>query len=77
MSHVSRPAALNPEPSYIVWRTAALKALQKLHPLAAAATREGLLTRCYIQGLNSQQAGELAAREYDSTHPPAWVKKRP
>jgi len=76
MSRVSRPATLNPEPSYRDWRVTAVKALQKLNPLALAATREGLLTRCYVQGLSPQHAAELAAREYDSTHPPSWLKRQ-
>jgi hypothetical protein len=36
MSRVPRPATLNPEPSYRDWRAAAIKALQKLSPLALA-----------------------------------------
>ena len=62
MPPMSRPATLNPEPSYTVWRAAALKALQKLHPPAVAVTREGVLTRCYVLGLSPPQAAELARR---------------
>jgi len=29
-----------------------------------------------IRPLTPQQAAEIAAREYDSTHPAAWVKRR-
>jgi hypothetical protein len=48
----------------------------KLHVLAAAVTRDGLWTRLYVRGHSPKKAAELAAREYDSAHPPAWVKKR-
>ena len=64
------------EPSYPAWKAAAVKALQKLHERAAAVTRDGLWTRAYILRLAPAEAAELAAREYDSTHPPAWVKRR-
>jgi hypothetical protein len=29
----------------------------------------------YIMRLDPAKAAELAAREYDSTHPPAWIKR--
>ena len=76
MSRASRPAPLNPEPFYREWRAAAVKALQKLHEQAAAVTREGLLTRAYFQGLSPHQAAELAAHEYEATHPQSWIKRR-
>jgi len=76
MSRVPRPATLNPDPSYRDWRAAALKALQKLSPLAPAAIREGLLTRCYVHGLSPQQAAQVAEREYRSTRPPDWIKRK-
>ena len=53
-----------------------MKALQKLHERAAAVTRDGLWTRAYILRLDPAEAAELAAREYDSTHPPAWINRR-
>jgi len=37
-------------------------------------TRESIWTRAYIMGLNPAKAAELAAREYDSTHPPSWTQ---
>ena len=54
----------------------ALKALQRLHERAAAVTRDRIWTRAYILRLEPPEAAELAAREYDATHPPAWVKRR-
>jgi hypothetical protein len=30
----------------------------------------------YIRHLSPEKAAELAAHEYDSTHPPAWLKRR-
>jgi hypothetical protein len=76
MSRVSRPATLNPEPRYRDWRAAAVKALQKLNPPAAAAVREGILTRAYVLRLTPQEGAQLMAREYDSTHPPDRIKRR-
>jgi hypothetical protein len=43
---------------------------------AAAVTRDGLWTRLYVRGLGPKQAAELAAREYDATHRPDWIKGR-
>ena len=57
-----RPAPLNPEPSYPVWKAAAAKALQKLHERAARVTRDGFWTRCYVRNLSPEKAAELAAR---------------
>jgi hypothetical protein len=51
-------------------------ALQRLHERAANVTRDGLLTRCYMRNLSPKEAAELAARDYDATHPAAWVKRR-
>jgi len=53
-----------------------VKALQKRHEGAAAVTRESIWTRAYIMRLDPAQAAELAAREYDSTHPPDWIKRK-
>jgi hypothetical protein len=53
-----------------------VKACQKLHERAARVTRESIWTRAYILRLDPSEAAELAAREYDATHPPAWVKRR-
>jgi hypothetical protein len=76
MPRQSRPAPLNPEPSYPAWKAAAVRALQKLHERAARATRESIWTRAYIMRLNPAEAAEIAAREYDSTQPPSWIKRR-
>jgi hypothetical protein len=75
MSHVARSAAPAAEPPFPVWKAAAVKAVQKLNPSAAAALREAILTRAYVLRLNPQGA-QLMAQEYDSTHPAAWVKRR-
>jgi hypothetical protein len=61
---------------YPAWKAAAVKALRKLHERAAIVTRESLWTRAYIMRLDPAEAAELAAREYDSTHPPDWIKRR-
>jgi hypothetical protein len=53
-----------------------VKALQKRHGRAARVTRDGFWTRCYVRNLSSEKAAELAAREYDATHPPDWLKRR-
>jgi hypothetical protein len=76
MPRSPRRAALNPEPPYPVWKAAAVKALEGLHERAAAVTRESIWTRAYILRLDPAEAAELAAREYDSAHPAAWVKRR-
>jgi hypothetical protein len=76
MPRQSRPVQLNAEPSYPAWKAAAVKALQKLHERAAAVTRDGIWTRAYILRLDPSEAAELAAREYDSTHPPDWIKRK-
>jgi hypothetical protein len=61
---------------YPVWKAAAVKALQKRHERAAIFTRESIWTRAYIMRLDPAKTAELAAREYDSTHPPSWIKRR-
>jgi hypothetical protein len=76
MSRASRRTALNPELSYPAWKAAAVKALAKRHERAAAVTRESVWTRAYIMRLDPAKAAEFAAREYDSTHPPDWIKRR-
>jgi len=53
-----------------------VKALQRLHERAAVVTRDRIWTRAYILRLDPAEAAELAAREYNATHPPAWVKRR-
>jgi hypothetical protein len=53
-----------------------VKALQKAHERAAAVTRDSIWTRAYILRLDPAEAAELAAREYDSTHPPDWIKRK-
>jgi len=55
---------------------AAVKACLKVHDRAAAVTRESVWSRGYIMHLSSAEAAEVAAREYDSTHPPIWLKRR-
>jgi hypothetical protein len=37
---------------------------------------ESIWTRAYMMGLDPAEAAELAAREYDATHPPDWIKRR-
>ena len=76
MSRVARSAAPTAEPPYAVWKAKAVKALQRLHERAAVVTRDRIWTRAYILRLDPAEAAELAAREYDSTHPPSWVKRR-
>ena len=53
-----------------------MKALAKINLAAVPVTREGVLSRAYVQGLSPEQAAEVAARECDSTHPAARVKRR-
>jgi hypothetical protein len=76
MPRQSRVPPRDVEPSYLAWKAAAVKALQKAHERAAAVTRDSIWTRAYILRLDPAEAAELVAREYDSTHPPAWVKRR-
>jgi hypothetical protein len=76
MPRQSRAAPLNVEPSYPAWRAAAVKACQKVHERAAIVTRESIWTRALILRLEPTEAAELAAREYDSTHPAAWIKRK-
>jgi len=76
MSRTARAANRDVEPSYPAWKAAAVKAVQKLHDRAAAVTGESIWTRAYILRLSPADAAELAAREYDSTHPPDWIKRR-
>jgi hypothetical protein len=76
MPRQSRAASRDPEPSYPAWRAAAVKALQKLHERAARVPRERIWPRAYIMRLEPAEAADVAAREYDATHPPAWVKMR-
>ena len=67
---------MNPQPPYGDWRAATLKALEKRNKFAVTATRESILARAYVQGLSPEDASDVAAREYDATHPAAWVKRR-
>jgi hypothetical protein len=76
MPRTSRTATLNPDPSYPTWKAAAVKALQKLHERASRVSRESIWTRAYILRLDPAEAAKLAAREYDATHPPDWIKRR-
>jgi hypothetical protein len=50
--------------------------LPKVHERAAVVTRDGFWTRLYVRGLSPDDAAKHAAREYDSTHPAASVKRR-
>jgi len=76
MSRVARSAPPAAEPPYPIWKAKAVKALQRRHERAAVVTRDRIWTRAYILCLDPAEAAELAAREYDATHPPAWVKRR-
>ena len=76
MSRVAQRTSLNPEPSYRDWRTATIKALAKINLPAVPVTQEGVLSRAYVQGLSPEQAAQVASREYDSTHPAAWIRRR-
>ena len=76
MSRATRPTKSDPEPSYPAWKAAAVKAWLKVHDRAAAVTRESIWTHAYIMRPSPAEAAEVAAREYDSTHPAAWVKRR-
>jgi hypothetical protein len=50
---------------------------RSLSPITIArVTRDGFWTRCYVRNLSPEKAAELAAREYDSTHPPEWIKRQ-
>ena len=76
MPRQSRVSSRAAEPSYPAWKADAVKALQKAHERAAAVTRDSIWARAYILRLDPAEAAELAAREYDSTHPPSWAKRR-
>jgi hypothetical protein len=39
-------------------------------------TRDGFWTQMLLRNLSPEKAAELAAREYDSTRPPDWIKRR-
>jgi len=52
-----------------------MKALQRLHERAAVVTAIAY-GQAYILRLDPAEAAELARREYDSTRPPSWLKKR-
>jgi len=74
MPRQSRTASRDAEPSYSVWKAAAVKALHRLHAPAAMVIRDGLWTRFYVRGFSPKQAAELAEREYHNTQPPSWLK---
>lgn len=76
MPRQSRATKRDVEPSYSAWKAAAVEALQRLHERAAMVARESIWTRAYIMRLEPAEAAELAAREYDATHPPTWIKRR-
>jgi hypothetical protein len=76
MSRVPRQAKSNPEPSYPAWKAAAVNACLKVHEQAAGRTRDSIWTHAYIMQLSPAEAAEIAAREYDSTHPAVWIKRR-
>ena len=64
----SRPASGADVP-FPAWKIAAVKALAQVNGRAILTTRDGFWTRLYVRGLSPQQAAEMAAREYDATHP--------
>ena len=76
MSRVARTAAPAAEPKYPVWKANAVKALRSAHERAAIVTPERLWTQLYIRRLDPTEAAKLAAREYDSTRPPDWIKRK-
>jgi hypothetical protein len=76
MSRVSRATRRNPEPRNSSWKAAAVKALTKFHARPAIVTRETIWTQLYIRRFDPSEAAELAKREYESTHPPSWIKRR-
>jgi hypothetical protein len=53
-----------------------VKALQGLHAQAVPVTREGLWTQLYIRRVDPTEAARLAEREYWSTRPPEWIKRK-
>jgi hypothetical protein len=68
------PAAAVP---FQVWKAEVVLALVKVHERAMTVTRDdGFWTRLYVRGLDPEQAATAAAREYDATHRPDWVKRR-
>jgi hypothetical protein len=76
MSRVFGAATREREPSYAAWKADALKALEWLRSPAARVTRDGFWTKLYVQGFRPAEAAELADREYRSTHPLHWFKRR-
>jgi hypothetical protein len=62
--------------SFPTWKADAVKALRELHERAAVAMRERDWRNLYVRGLSPDEAASHAAREYDSTHRPDWVKTR-
>ena len=71
-----RAASRHVEPSYPAWKAAALKALERLHAPAATVTPERIRTQLYIRRVEPAEAAKYAEREYHSTRPPSWLKKR-
>ena len=76
MPQRSRAATRDPEPSYRAWKAAAANALQRRHGLAATAIPEREWSRFYVLCLSAADAADRAEREYRSTRPPDWLKKR-
>jgi hypothetical protein len=62
MARQARASALDPEPSYPAWRADAVRALQKLHWSAAAATRDGLWINLYVRGFSPEEAAKVVDR---------------
>ena len=60
--------------SFPTWKVAAVTALATVHDHAAVAMRERDWRTLYVRGLDPDKAAKAAARDYDATHPPEWVK---
>jgi hypothetical protein len=63
-------------PSYRDWKAEASKQLQHRHNIPAAAIPEREWTRLFIRRFSPAEAADRAEREYHSTHPPDWVKRK-
>ena len=76
MTRTPRDPTVEAQPPYSSWKDAAAQELKRLHGIEATAIPEREWTKLYVDGLTPEEAAERAEREYRSTRPASWLKKK-
>jgi hypothetical protein len=72
----SHDPTLEAQPSYASWKDAAAQELKRLHGIEATAIPEREWIKLYVRGLTPEEAAAQVEREYRSTRPASWLKKK-